>query len=276
MGLHNRCPLNTSGQRGHHIIFTLCRWSGGSTWVWIGCGALRWLCGRHWSRKNKAISELKCHKSDGRKTNWPHTVCIFSCSARGLKGSRTENRGRSILKTKVECWGILRFMKLRPVWTDGAHFSLAHMYKLGNSGLNGDFDRLHQHIHSVFGVCSGTFKDFPCLPSSPYHASVSVTQQLFVCIPLHNTHQRKMSVLHWSAGYGMGLKVESTGSGDPLPGLMGNEGSSDPFSPWRAPQPPFNYTAGVSVFAWSITSQPLHLLSCTHRLQDNQCPKLLG
>lgn len=63
----------------------------------------------------------------------------------------------------------------------------------------------------------------------------------------------------------MGLKVESTDSGDPLPGLMGNEGSSDPFSPRRVPQPPLNYTAGVSVFAWSITSQPLHLLSCTHR-----------
>lgn len=74
----------------------------------------------------------------------------------------------------------------------------------------------------------------------------------------------------------MGLAVESTGTGDPLPGLMGNEESSDPFSPARAPQPPLNYTAGVSVFAWSITSQPLHLLSCTHRLQDNQGPKLPG
>lgn len=41
--------------------------------------------------------------------------------------------------------------------------------ELVNSGSNGDFDSLHQHIHSikfrehenVFGVCSGTFKDFP-------------------------------------------------------------------------------------------------------------------
>lgn len=85
-----------------------------------------------------------------------------------------------------------------------------------------------------------------------------------------------MSVLHSSAGCSVGLTVESTGTGDPPPGLMGNEGSLDPFSPARGPQPPLNYTAGVSVFAWSITSQPLHLLSCTHRLQDNQCPKLPG
>lgn len=26
----------------------------------------------HWSRSDEAISKLKWHKSDGRKTNWPH------------------------------------------------------------------------------------------------------------------------------------------------------------------------------------------------------------
>lgn len=47
-----------------------------------------------------------------------------------------------------------------------------------------------------------------------------------------------MSALHCTAGYGVGLKVESTGTGDPLPGLMGNEGSSDPFSPEKSPSAP--------------------------------------
>lgn len=126
MGLHNRCPLNTSGQQGHHIIFTLCRYGGGRAWVRIGWKSARWLCGSHWSRINKAISELKCHKSDGRKTTWPHTVCIFSCSAGGLKGWRTENRRRSILKTKVECWSV-HFMKMRLVWT---HMLLPFIYSL--------------------------------------------------------------------------------------------------------------------------------------------------
>lgn len=58
--------------------------------------------------------------------------------------------------------------------------------ELANSGSNGDFDSLHQHIRSskfredenVSGVCSGTFKDFPCVPSSPYHASVTAA----VCV----------------------------------------------------------------------------------------------
>lgn len=58
----------------------------------------------------------------------------------------------------------------------------------------------------------------------------------------------------------------STGTGDPPPGLMGKEEFSDPFSPAAATQPLHNYTAGVSVFAWSITSQSLHLLLCAHRL----------
>lgn len=105
----------------------------------------------------------------------------------------------------------------------------------------------------------------------------SLLDHLFtVTLPLPSPHHLKVSALHPSAGYGAGLVIESTGAGDPPPGLMGNEEPSDPFSPARAPQPPLNYTAGVSVFAWSITSKPLHLLSCTHRLQDNQCPKLPG
>lgn len=133
----------------------------------------------------------------------------------------------------------------------------------------------------MFDVCTLSVQSIFAVPFMLQFASLYITLQSVgqsSCFSAHHSPipttercQSRIEVLGTVC-----LKVESTGAGDPLPGLMGNEGSSDPFSPARAPQPPLNYTAGVSVFAWSITSQPLHLLSCTHRLQDNQCPKLPG
>lgn len=81
-----------------HIIFTLCRTD---RWVWLSSevGTLSvCLAGGHQSRSNEAISELKCHKSDGRKTNWTHTLCIFHRSTWGppgreSKGERKPGRG---------------------------------------------------------------------------------------------------------------------------------------------------------------------------------------
>lgn len=69
-----------------HIIFTLCRTEAGgfgSAQKWARC-----LAGGRQSRSNEAISELKCHKSDGRKTNWTHTLCIFHRSTWGLQDER--------------------------------------------------------------------------------------------------------------------------------------------------------------------------------------------
>lgn len=43
----------------------------------------------HWSRSDEAISKLKWHKSDGRKTNWPHMYV----SLLGMGSPGFENRG---------------------------------------------------------------------------------------------------------------------------------------------------------------------------------------
>lgn len=69
-----------------HIIFTLCRMEAGgfgSARKWARC-----LAGGHQSRSNEAISELKCHKSDGRKTNWTHTLRTFHHSTGVLQDDR--------------------------------------------------------------------------------------------------------------------------------------------------------------------------------------------
>lgn len=69
-----------------HIIFTLCRYR--QQWVRLSQKSARCLAGGHQCRSNEAISELKCHKSDGRTTNWTHAQCIFHCSTWGLSGCR--------------------------------------------------------------------------------------------------------------------------------------------------------------------------------------------
>lgn len=65
----------------------------------------------HWSRSDEAISKLKWHKSDGRKTNWPH-MYVSPLSMGSLGFEHSGKRQKHFEDKEVLCHSILPFGKI--------------------------------------------------------------------------------------------------------------------------------------------------------------------